>query len=124
MIHLDTHVLIWLHIPEPRRLSPNARDHLSRERCLISPIVMLEMQFLHERGRILDPAKAIFRSVADGMGLELSQAGFGDIVEAAEPLGWTRDPFDRLIVATAAAEGSRLLTADEVIRKNFAGAIW
>ena len=85
---------------------------------------MLEMQFLHERGRIPDPAKAVFRSVADGMGLELSQVGFGDIVEAAETLGWTRDPFDRLIVATATAEGARLLTADEVIRSNFAGAIW
>ena len=124
MIHLDTHVLIWLHIPSPDRLSAAARDHVASERCLISPMVMLELNYLHERGRIPEPAKAVFKSVAEGIGLELSRAGFGDVVAAAEALAWTRDPFDRLIVATAAAEGSRLLTADELIRKNFTGAIW
>jgi PIN domain nuclease of toxin-antitoxin system len=87
-------------------------------------MVLLELQLLHERGRIPQTAKSIFKGVADGMDLELSEAGFADVVEAAAGLDWTRDPFDRLIVATAAAEGSRLVTADEEILANFKLAVW
>lgn len=87
-------------------------------------MVLLELQFLHERGRIPQTAQTIFEGVADGMDLELSEVGFADIVEAAAGLDWTRDPFDRLIVATAAAEGSHLVTADETILANFKLAVW
>jgi PIN domain nuclease of toxin-antitoxin system len=39
--------------------------------------------------------------------------------------GWTRDPFDRLIVAQAKAnDGAGLVMADTVIRKHYAGAVW
>ena len=37
------------------------------------------------------------------------------MVEAARTFAWTRDPFDRLIVANAIADGVKLLTADEII---------
>jgi PIN domain nuclease of toxin-antitoxin system len=46
------------------------------------------------------------------------------VVEEALLHRWTRDPFDRLIVAQAAIESVRLLTKDRTIRRNFAGAIW
>lgn len=37
---------------------------------------------------------------------------------------WTRDPFDRLIVANAKAAGAPLITKDERIRKHYRRAIW
>ena len=45
-------------------------------------------------------------------------------VEAAERLSWTRDPFDRLIVAQASLAGAPLVTKDRMIRKHFAKAAW
>ena len=37
----------------------------------------------------------------------------------AQSLTWTRDPFDRLIVAKAMAANAKLITHDENIRLNF-----
>ena len=42
----------------------------------------------------------------------------------AMELSWTRDPFDRLIVANAITDGVRLLTVDENIQKHFQNAFW
>ena len=38
-----------------------------------------------------------------------------DLFDAAVDLNWTRDPFDRLIVAHARLRGWRLATGDRVI---------
>ena len=47
------------------------------------------------------------------------------VIQAALPIGWTRDPFDRIITAQAAANGkSRLITADEIIREHYEAAVW
>ena len=40
--------------------------------------------------------------------------------ERAREVAWTRDPFDRLLVAHAAHRGWRLATADAKIRANLA----
>ncbi len=39
-------------------------------------------------------------------------------------LTWTRDPFDRWIVATAKLHRSPLITKDEKIQHHYADAIW
>ncbi len=46
------------------------------------------------------------------------------VVERAMTLSWTRDPFDRVIVATADLHGAPLLTRDERIRENYPAAVW
>ena len=46
------------------------------------------------------------------------------VARAAERLTWTRDPFDRLITAAAAAGEHPLVTRDPVIREHYAGAVW
>ena len=50
--------------------------------------------------------------------------GFHAIIGAARELNWTRDPFDRLIVAEAMLAEAGLVTKDRLIRKHFAAAIW
>lgn len=46
------------------------------------------------------------------------------LVAAARGLQWTRDPFDRLIVGSALAQGAHLVTCDERILANYRLAIW
>ena len=49
---------------------------------------------------------------------------FRDVAMEALQEKWTRDPFDRLIVANAKAAGAPLVTKDEHIRKHYRRAIW
>jgi PIN domain nuclease of toxin-antitoxin system len=45
-------------------------------------------------------------------------------VDQALSEGWTRDPFDRLIVANAKAAAAPLVTKDEMVRGNYSRALW
>jgi PIN domain nuclease of toxin-antitoxin system len=46
------------------------------------------------------------------------------VTAIAATLGWTRDPFDRVIVAHALADDLPLLTRDERIRRHCPLARW
>ena len=50
VIHLDTHVVVWLYAGDLRRFSPGARRRLGGEELRISPMVAIEIQYLHEVG--------------------------------------------------------------------------
>jgi PIN domain nuclease of toxin-antitoxin system len=52
MSYLDTHVALWLHDAEEERLSPAARRQISRGDLRVSPVVMAELQWLFEVGRL------------------------------------------------------------------------
>ena len=45
-------------------------------------------------------------------------------VRAAASLGWTRDPFDRMIAAHAIVADAPLLTADRTILEHLPLATW
>lgn len=87
-------------------------------------MVKLELHLLHELNKITEPPDEIIRALALELGLQVCDVPFGDIVEAASSLTWTRDPFDRLIVAQAQCEKARLLTRDQTIRDNYSLATW
>ena len=124
MIHLDTNVVIWLFKAEHHRLSAPALQALSREPPTLSPIVMLELQLLHDLGRVPVHPEAALEYLRSELALEISPTGFDRIVSAARPLSWTRDPFDRLICGAAIADGAGLITADRHIQKHLPSAIW
>jgi PIN domain nuclease of toxin-antitoxin system len=86
--------------------------------------VILELEMLFELGRVPDSAARVVGDLGNRFGLAISQVPFADVVEAACTFAWTRDPFDRLIVANAMADGVRLLTADETILRNYSDAVW
>ena len=52
MIYLDTHVVVWLYAGDTERLSVHARQHIESNELLVSPIVLLELAYLKELGRI------------------------------------------------------------------------
>ena len=124
VIHLDTHVVVWLYAGYLRRFSPAARRRLDREELRISPMVALEMQYLHEVGRISEDAGVVLSELSRKLGLAQAEGDFSLVAAAAVGLGWTRDPFDRLIVAHAALHGATLMTKDRLIRRNYHHAIW
>lgn len=121
-LHLDTHVALWLVTGDTRRLRPVARS-LQRGPLFVSPVVLLEMQLLVEIGRIRRPVDDVVETLAEHDVTEAT-GDVRDVAAEARQLGWTRDPFDRLIVAHALASGATLLTADETIRKHCARARW
>lgn len=124
LIYLDTHVAVWLYIPKVDALSETARRLIDDHELLISPAVLLELAFLNEIGRIRVGANEIFESLHLQIGLRACDLSFGPIVAAAQGQTWTRDPFDRLIVGSAACKKVRLLTKDQTIQEHFDFAVW
>ena len=123
LIHLDTHVVVWLYIGDRARLRPVWRT-LGKSEWAISPAVLLELQYLYEIGRVATPAAAVRQDLVERIGLRLADTSFPRVIEEALAQSWTRDPFDRLIVAQAIVEKRRLLTADENMQKHCRAAFW
>jgi PIN domain nuclease of toxin-antitoxin system len=82
------------------------------------------LTYLYEIGRVSEPPSAPLSALRRGLGLELADASLAEVIQAAAPLSWTRDPFDRLIAAHAIVANAPLVTADRTIRENLPLAIW
>jgi PIN domain nuclease of toxin-antitoxin system len=123
-IFVDTHIIVWLVKGEPEHLSSRARQALENDDVLISPAVMLELELLHEIGRLRVTAEKTLAIMESEIGLRVCGMPFREIVTQALKEKWTRDPFDRLIVANAKAAGAPLITKDDRIRKHYRRAIW
>jgi PIN domain nuclease of toxin-antitoxin system len=124
IVYVDTHVLIWLFFGEPGKLSASARRAVGENEAVASAATVLEIELLHEIGRTRQSASAIVASLESEIGLRVCNLPFRDIVTHALKESWTRDPFDRLIVANAKAAGAPLVTKDERIRKHYRRAVW
>lgn len=124
MIYLDTHVVVWLYAGLSERFGDSARALMNSHPLLISPIVRLELQYLYEIQRVTVDASAIVTDLTNRIGLQVSDRPFELVVERALNQSWTRDPFDRLIVADASLNESILLSKDQNILANYAHATW
>ena len=125
MTYLDTHVVAWLYQHDVKRLSPKAAEQIEADSDLrISPIVRLELQYMYELKRLAAPASNAIDALNAAIGLTICQAPFSAVAREADLHGWTRDPFDRLIVAQAAMHEAALLTKDQVIHKHYERAVW
>lgn len=124
MIMLDTHVVAWLYAGQQENLSKKVLQVLENQQLYVSPMVELELQYLHEIGRIRPLGKAIVEDLTHRIELQIATTPFERVVQCALILHWTRDPFDRLIVGNAEAEHANLLTADKIIRRHYRRAIW
>lgn len=59
MIYLDTHVVVWLYMGEPSKLSDNAKHAVREHELRISPMVSLELTYLREIGRLTTDPQVI-----------------------------------------------------------------
>lgn len=124
MARLDTHVVLWLYTNDAKKLSAAARALIDAEAPSVSPMVTFELSMLAEIGRVAhDPAR-IIDDLRGRIDLTVSARPFEDVVRATTDVSWTRDPFDRIIVADTIAGGDRLITRDRSIREHFPDAVW
>lgn len=122
--HLDTHILVTLYEGRVDRLSTAARHAIDSGILVASPAAVLELEFLREIGRLKLAASKLIAALVAEIGLQICDLPFRSVVEQAFHEAWTRDPFDRLIVANAKAASAPLITSDEKILAHYSRAIW
>jgi len=125
LCYVDTQVAVWLAEANLAKLSQKALSMVQMADLRISPMAVLELGYLFEIRRIVVKPQEILVKLNAEIGLRVCEHPFPIIAEIALGETWTRDPFDRMIVAHAKANGvSPLLTKDELIRANYHNARW
>lgn len=122
--HLDTHVVVWLYTDAQRSIPTRVMDLITGADLAISPMVLLELGYLHELGRLPARPNAVLGALTNLLGLRVDTTSFHEVADVAIGVTWTRDPFDRLIVAQALAAGVQLVTADRLILEHCTSATW
>ncbi len=121
---LDTHAVVWIVGGQAEKIGQEARALIARAELLLSPAVTLELQFLYEVGRVNAPAGDAVRTLQQALNVRIATDTFDNVVSAALAESWTRDPFDRLIVAHARMLGAVLLSRDRRIAAAYSNTRW
>lgn len=122
--YLDTHTASRL-AHGSARIGREAARLIQRAELLLSPMVLVELEYLYEIGRLTLPGKDILRKLEHELGVQLCDLPFADVARAALDEKWTRDAFDRFIVAQARLNGlAPLISSDEEIAEHYPRAIW
>ena len=124
MVYLDTHLVLWLYAGSLDLISKKVLQVLDDDDLYISPIVALELQYLKEIKKIKKPSFEIIDALHKDINLKICEKDFYSIIKESMGMHWTRDPFDRIIVAHAALNKNALLTRDDTMRAHYKQAIW
>ncbi|MEO6078848.1 MAG: type II toxin-antitoxin system VapC family toxin [Steroidobacteraceae bacterium] len=116
---LDTHLLLWA-AGQPARLPREARKLISdvANQLFFSAASLWEVVIKRSLGRddFQADARLLRRGLLDNGYTELPIASL-HVVEIETLPGIHRDPFDRMLVAQANAEGITLLTTDPIVAR-------
>ncbi len=124
MIYLDTHVLVRLYLGDVAQLGAAARKAIDEHDLMVSAAAVLELEFLHEIARLPPTASRVVNLLGQEIGLRVCDLSFRAVVAQALKEAWTRDPFDRLIVANAKVNNAALVTKDDRIHHHYSRAVW
>jgi len=122
VILLDSHVLIWA-VADSKRLSKAAASAIRRARrgdgLAVSAITAYEVAWQIASGRIqgYGTVESSVLRFLEGVTMRPITPEIAALA-AQFPEDYPRDPADRLIGATARAEGLTLVTRDERIRRS------
>jgi len=122
VILLDSHVLIWA-VADSKRLSKAAASAIRRARRVdglaVSAITAYELAWQIASGRIqgYGTVETSVLRFLEGVTMRPITPEIAALA-AQFPEDYPRDPADRLIGATARAEGLTLVTRDERIRRS------
>jgi PIN domain nuclease of toxin-antitoxin system len=122
VILLDTHVVVWLATDASRLSRPAAssiRRAVASGGLAVASITLWELAMLFARGRLRGrgTVDASIRSIVEATGVAVREITADVAALAAQfPQSFPGDPADRLIAATARAEGVALVTSDERIQ--------
>lgn len=112
---LDTHFLVWI-IFGSERLARFTKV-VSYQPWGVSPISLLEIQYLAEKGALSIGPGFYDRLLSDDR-FVIDEVPLVALVRKSLDLSWTRDPFDRLLAAHSVARRVPLCTVDRVIRRH------
>lgn len=124
MYLLDTHALVW-GIAAPEQLPERIRHILEAEAVKASVVSYWELML--KRGRphalVMDPVpwwnRYVTRASVEVLPVRVTH------IDHLDHLGdWHRDPFDRMLVAQALAEGLTLATKDSMLARYGVPVVW
>ena len=124
---LDTHTFLWW-VLEDQRLSQPARDTIVDPDVdvLVSPVSAWEIAIKAAHGRLdlPEPARTYVPSRMAACHFHELPVTVNHCLRTADLPVMHRDPFDRLLVAQALAEGIPLVTDDAAITRYDVETIW
>jgi PIN domain nuclease of toxin-antitoxin system len=85
----------------------------------ISPVVILELEYLYEIGRVRENSSIVIDYLSNKLDLEIDDCSFSDVIKFSVRESWTRDPFDRIIVAHARSKDAFLISKDSNMKKYY-----
>ena len=112
MVLIDTHIAVFLHANELKKISSEAQQQLEEQDILLPEIARLELQYLYEIKRIAFTPERIIADLYADIGMICSNTPVNHLIKSAIGVDWTRDVFDRLIVADALHRNCPLVTRD------------
>lgn len=86
LTYLDTHVVAWLYATGAEMLSLRAARAVANDDLHISPMVRLDLRYLHEIGRLREAPQPVIEELTAKLGLRICPAAFSAVV-----LGRLRD---------------------------------
>ena len=85
LAYLDTHVAAWLFAGDITRLSAAARVAIEGDDLLVSPAVILELQYLYETKRVADRAESVVEDLRHRLGVRVCDLPFAEVARRALP---------------------------------------
>jgi PIN domain nuclease of toxin-antitoxin system len=123
--YLDTNVVVRLAHGRMRAIGREASRLMARAELLVSPMVLLELEYLYEIARLTLPVRDILLKLEHELSVRLCDLPFADVARAALDEKWTRDTFDRIIVAQAKLNGlAPLISSDGEIMEHYPRTVW
>ena len=123
---LDTHILLWL-TTDDQKLSNEVRKIVDQNNCCISSVSIWEVALKFSIGKLnLDGGLAEFLNAVNDLNFERIEITDPHLLELSKLVLYPehKDPFDRLLIAQAKAEGMKIVTNDKEFKKYDLEIIW